>query len=116
MWRLTCVSSWLHPAQAEANVLVSNGPVLANGSFIAVQETSGSAKDAESVANSPNDTPLVTPTKHIQYKVGRIQLSLVGMAICHPVMVTPVFVLEKASLTAKLFCACMYRRRSDDRE
>jgi hypothetical protein len=53
-------------------VLSSNGPVLANGSFIAVQEPSSSAKDAESVGNSPNDTPLVTPTKHIQYKVGCI--------------------------------------------
>ena len=96
-------------------MLVSNGPVLANGSFIAVHETSGSAKDAESVANSPNDTPLVTPTKHIQYKVGRVPLSLGGMPTCNPVMGVPVFVLEKASLTAKFFCACMYRHRSDDR-
>ena len=103
LWHLTCVSSWLHSAQAEAKVLVSNGPVLANGSFIAVHETSGSAKDAESVANSPNDTPLVTPTKHIQYKVGRVPLSFDGLATCNPIMITPVCVLEKASLTANTF-------------
>ena len=55
--------------QAEAKVLVANGPVLANGSFIAIPEASGGATDAGSVANSPHDTPSVTPTKHIQHKV-----------------------------------------------
>lgn len=57
---------WL---QAEANVLVTSGPVLANGSFIAIPESSDSARDAASAANSPHDTPSVTPTKHIQHKV-----------------------------------------------
>ena len=50
-------------------MLVSSGPGLANGSFIAIPENSGSSKDAASAANSPHDTPSVTPTKHIQYKV-----------------------------------------------
>ncbi len=57
---------WL---QAEAKVLVANGPMLANGSFIAIPEASGGANDAGSVANSPHDTPSITPTKHIQHKV-----------------------------------------------
>ena len=55
--------------QAEAKVLVANGPMLANGSFIAIPEASGGANDAGSVANSPHDTPSITPTKHIQHKV-----------------------------------------------
>ncbi|CAL5221866.1 g4128 [Coccomyxa viridis] len=55
--------------QAEANVLVTSGPVLANGSFIAIPESSDCANDAGSAANSPHDTPSVTPTKHIQHKV-----------------------------------------------
>ncbi|CAK0779899.1 hypothetical protein CVIRNUC_004883 [Coccomyxa viridis] len=54
--------------QAEAKVLVANGPMLANGSFIAIPEASGGANDAGSVANSPHDTPSITPTKHIQHK------------------------------------------------
>ena len=59
-------------SQAEANVLVTSGPVLANGSFIAIPESSDCANDAGSAANSPHDTPSVTPTKHIQHKVASL--------------------------------------------
>lgn len=50
--------------QAEAKVLVENGPALANSSFIALPEMAASAIDAASVAGSPSETPSVTPTKH----------------------------------------------------
>ena len=50
--------------------------MLANGSFIAIPETSGGANDAGSVANSPHDTPSVTPTKHLQHKVTFCALSV----------------------------------------
>ncbi len=53
-------------------MLVTSGPILANGSFIAIPESSDCAKDAGSAANSPHDTPSVTPTKHIQHKVASL--------------------------------------------
>lgn len=77
--------------QAEAKVLVSSGPTLANGSFIAIPENSGSAKDAASAANSPHDTPSVTPTKHIQYKVSfRTWACLKDNPLCHTAVLTDI--------------------------
>ena len=78
---------WL---QAEAKVLVANGPMLANGSFIAIPEASGGANDAGSVANSPHDTPSVTPTKHIQHKV----FSVLSLRPC-----------ARADLTSAIHCS-----------
>ena len=51
--------------QAEAKVLVENGPVLANKTFIEVPDCAAAAKDANSTAGTPADTPSVTPTRHL---------------------------------------------------
>ncbi len=48
--------------QAEAKVLVTAGPALAKETFI---QRPDSARDANSAAGTPTDTPSVTPTRHL---------------------------------------------------